>query len=149
VRDPISQNLLSKIDIDASLGFDSLPLHIADHYKDFILEKSQNRKNIALFAGSSAFANKNPELFLSFIDECEQNGLRPICLLGAPFNEAQDDDLFIKALSQYKGEAGTNGAWDLIKAETFEEWLQYLCQARILISGRFHYNLLVSLYRIS
>ncbi len=145
VRDPLSQELLKQIGIQADLGFDCLPLYIGHHYADRLADLKATPDNTVMIAGSSAFSAQDGAITRVLFDTCAEAGLRPVVLLGAPRDAALDDAAFLHHLTTQIGAHGAQGQntglWDLVEAQSFDEWITHLARARLLVSGRFHYSI--------
>lgn len=140
VRDPVSQGLLRQVGVEARLGFDCLPLYIAGHWGTRMNEMREPAAQEMIIAGSSAFAD-NDDLMRVLFEAAAGHGLRPVVLLGAPRDAAQDDDAFLAAVTRVAGAQGPKGAWDCIHAASFAEWIARIGRARIMVGGRFHYSI--------
>lgn len=134
IREPISLEGMKKIGIKAELTFDCLPISAEQYLKRF--SKKTLRDTIVLAGG----VNFNKACLKAIVNELEKyklQGIKILILVGAKANPAQDDENFINMLNQYKEKLG----YDIFYAKNLDEWFECIQNAKILISGRFHYSI--------
>lgn len=132
VREPLSQQVMASIGISTSVSFDSLPIYIQKHYKN---PKSHTEKNIVL-AGSVAWEKEGIDAITKELKEYEKQGYKIKILIGAKASPAYDDKLFLEYVqNELKCD------WEVVDAQSMDEWLDTINQADLLISGRFHHTI--------
>lgn len=134
VRDPISHDLLSKLDIPARLAFDSLPIK-AKEWLDTQKAGGPRSKTIIL-AGSSKFSTESLPALKRMGALIEEAGYEMAVLSGAALHHSNDDAAFLATLEQAFGRPP-----QVIDAGSLDEWFGVLHQSPLLISGRFHYTI--------
>lgn len=132
IREPFSQEEMSKIDISSTLSFDCLPLYIRDHYRT----KKQIKEKTLVIAGSVAYSERGVEKLCSYLETMTAMGFEIKVLIGAAAFPSKDDQSFVSLL---KTHCRTN--WELVTASSIEEWLDVINQATFLVSGRFHHSI--------
>lgn len=117
------------------LAFDCLPLYIKDHY-DF--QKAIKKANKVLVVGGSvAWEPQALPAIAKYLQKMHQDGYTIKILIGANADPAQDDQEFVRSL----GEHFENTFWRLVNANSMELWLDTICEADLLVSGRYHYTI--------
>lgn len=134
VRDAYSHQLLSALGIANTLSFDSLPLTARDWMKEHKNPKS-NTGDTVLFAGSSRFSPNATQALTHILKHVRALGLKPQILLGAPLKPAGDDKTFIESMRAADPDI------EIVNAVSLHDWFTRMLDARLLISGRFHYTI--------
>lgn len=134
VRDPLSHDLLNKLEIPNRLAFDSLPLKAQEFLR--ATESNTPRSKTIILAGSSKFSSHALPALKRMLSLIHDAGYYPAILSGAAVHESDDDFQFIETLKQ-----ATDTDIKQIKATSLDEWFTHLHQSPLLISGRFHYTI--------
>ncbi len=132
VREPVSANLLEQLGLNVTHSFDCLPLYIQRHG---IKPEKSRIKNI-IIAGSVSWDVSRLPVLVDFMQNMYEQGYVIQVLTGARAFPAKDDIAFIEAL-----DAQSFKHWQLINAETANEWLNVIGGAQLLVSGRFHHSI--------
>ena len=132
VRDTLSMQTMKHLKVEATLSFDCLPLYIEAHYK----HKKPSKTNNYLLAGSVAWNEEGMIKIIEFLKQKRRDGYQIQVLVGAQDYPARDDRLLVDFLKKH-----FDGNWELLVADTMEEWLQAIDQASFLISGCFHHTI--------
>jgi polysaccharide pyruvyl transferase WcaK-like protein/tetratricopeptide (TPR) repeat protein len=132
VREPVSQGILRKLGIDATLGFDSLPLYVASNHS---AAPAASRRGVVI-AGSVAWQRESLPALAHLMRVMMEHGHSLTVLTGARANPARDDAHFVEALRETIADG-----WDHFDARSAAEWLDTLGRARLLVSGRFHHTI--------
>lgn len=134
IREPISLEEMKKIGIKAELTFDCLPISAEQYLKRFV---KRTLRNTIILAGGVNISKANLKIIVNELEKLKSKGFRILILVGAKDNPAQDDENFLNMLNQYKVMLD----YDIVYAKNLDEWFYYIHNAKILISGRFHYSI--------
>ncbi len=148
IRELESLELMRKIGLDSQESFDCLPLYIKHYYKPKPLNK---QKDLILISGSAAWFNRNIFTDNQSMDSNMESGLEQMAnilktkissgykvkfLYSDMAYPARDDQEMILVLKSYIGPD-----FSVANATSVDEWLDYISEAGLLISGRFHHSI--------
>jgi len=132
IREPISLELMSTAGLKITPSFDCLPLFIQQHYQTAGVAKSNN----IIIAGSVNWGKETIQQIKQLIIQLHKAGHTPCLLVGASAFTAGDDICLVNELSAVIGTE-----CQLIHAHSEQQWLRTIDEAKLLISGRFHYTI--------
>ncbi len=141
VREPLSLELLNKLGIKATLSFDCLPIYIKKYYQ----QKSKVESKNIVFSGSAAWQDSNTNLLIDFVHLISQQGYKIIFLVGAKSYHVSDSQLVTfldddKFINFFKNNLSSIN-YQIVNANSINEWLDTIANANILVSGRFHHTI--------
>jgi len=134
VREPVTAALLEAWGLRPVHGFDCLPLFAAAHAADIARDAGGGDR--LLLAGSVADGGTLAAALGALARDACSAGLRPAFLFGAAGGLAADDHAFARALA-----AASGGTVELLHATSEAQFLGAIADARLLVSGRFHYSI--------
>lgn len=118
-------------------SFDCLPLYIAEHFK----YKAKSSSKTIVIAGSVAWKQDAIPHLVEYIKTMIEKGYKIKILIGAKENPAADDKTFLEAISNCLPQNNHKWRWNLVNANTLQEWLDTIHSADLLVSGRFHHSI--------
>lgn len=128
IREPFSQETMSRIGVSSTLTFDCLPLYIRDHY----FTKKDVQDKTVVISGSVAFTKSGVEHLCRYIEYLDQQGYNVKVLIGAAAFPSNDDAIFVQCLQTH-----LKVPVNFIFASSMEEWLDTINHAVFIVSGRF------------
>lgn len=128
-RENYSFEILKQLGIEATLSFDCLPLSIRSYLYNHL---ESHPKHAIVLSGSVAWQEEGMVQIVEYLKEMEARGFEIRVLVGAKKDPAPDDQRFVQFLQKHLP------SWTVITAESFEEWLEEIQNAELLVSGRFH-----------
>lgn len=137
-RDAYSTQLMTELGIPVTQTFDCLPLYIERHYSKTKVVKV---KNIVL-AGSASVTQAGVKATVDCLEKFRQQGYKIKVLIGAKAFPIAEDAL-LKYLKAYP-EASN---WEIVDAQSMDEWLNAINNASLLLSGRFHHSIAAACLR--
>ncbi|MEX1232183.1 MAG: polysaccharide pyruvyl transferase family protein [Planctomycetaceae bacterium] len=138
IREPVSFRLMQQIGLPVARSFDSLPLIVRNYYQPSRVDLTKPQ---VVIAGSVSFPDERISDLCQIMEQVAKRGYNVNVLIGAKSNLAGDDVQFVERLRAHT----VNGvAWNLIQAQSLQEWLDTFQRASLLISGRFHHTIAAS-----
>ena len=134
VREPASAAVLEAMGVSHTLGFDCLPLYVRDHGPP--AKPPGDRDQHIVVAGSVVLTETRIAMLAGLVEKWHALGYRISVLLGARGYPAADDMRFAEALF-----ARTGPKAEPLLARSEREWLGYIGDAALLVSGRFHHSI--------
>ncbi len=131
VRENFSLEILKQLGIEATLSFDCLPLSIRSYLYNHM---ESHPKHAIVLSGSAAWQEEGMVPIIEYLKEMKTRGFEIRVLVGAKKDPAPDDQRFVQFLQNNFSQ----DQWTLVIAESFEEWLEEIQNAELLVSGRFH-----------
>lgn len=135
IRESESCLMMQKLGIPATQSFDCLPLYIRSYYLP--KAKAQPRSGHTLVVGGSvAWEEEGVQALIHYLSDMSQKGYQIKVVIGAKKDPAQDDLELIEYLTKH-----AKMKWELVLAESIEDWLKAIHEATLVVSGRFHYSI--------
>lgn len=138
IREPISFELIQQLGVPATRSFDSLPLIVRDYYQPNRIEMTKPQ---VVVAGSVSFPEDRIADLCRVMEHVTRQGYDVNVLIGAKSNVAGDDLRFVERL---RAQTYDRVEWNLVDAQSLQEWFDTFHRASLLISGRFHHTIAAS-----
>jgi polysaccharide pyruvyl transferase WcaK-like protein len=130
VREKQSAHVMEQMGIAAVQSFDCLPLYIRSYYLT-----SKQPANTIVIGGSVAWEEQGMLAVIEYMKAMKQKGFDIHVVIGAQQDGAADDERLVKFLEPHAG------IYELVRAETIDQWLDEINNAALVVSGRFHYSI--------